>query len=509
MLWHESEDMKNSLHQSFSELEVNDFGPVVKAKIDLRPLTVFVGPSNTGKSYLAILLYSLHRFFALDPHIVVFAALSAARKLKLNKETQNDLVEWAERIFVLETDPLNAENLIAPRGVADLVRSAFDGFNKLGDSLGRDLDMCFELGGEIGNLVRRGRDISAARVVFRKSLPDASGEFSHTLTLNSRETKLGVGLPRNIPVRLDSRSIEELRNVMKFPMSPSAGLDEKELWTLIRGLVVAQMSQVFGSLALPAFYLPADRGGVMSTHKAFIQGLIESSSMVRHPAPAVSGVIADFLRQLFSIELDGLSNRRHTSRDNLVKQIENRVLGGAVRIHKSPTGLPVFKYRPEGWKADLPLTNASSMVSELAPVVLYLRHIVLPENVLIVEEPESHLHPAMQVEFTRQLAAVVNSGIRVIITTHSEWLLEELANLVRLSKLSKAARKKIDKDDVALSPDQVGVWLFEPKNKPKGSVVKEIPLDEESGLFPSGFSDVAVALHNKWADISSGIGEKR
>ena len=48
--------------------------------------------------------------------------------------------------------------------------------------------------------------------------------------------------------------------------------------------------------------------------------------------------------------------------------------------------------------------QASSMVAELAPVVLYLRHLVRPDDVLIIEEPESNLHPAMQVEFTRQLA---------------------------------------------------------------------------------------------------------
>ena len=62
-----------------------------------------------------------------------------------------------------------------------------------------------------------------------------------------------------------------------------------------------------------------------------------------------------------------------------------------------------------------------SMVSELAPVVLYLRHVVGSDSVLIIEEPESHLHPAMQVEFTRQLAAIVHAGVRLIVTTHSEW----------------------------------------------------------------------------------------
>lgn len=44
-------------------LSVKDFGPIAEATIDLRPFTVFVGASNTGKSYLAILLYALHQFF--------------------------------------------------------------------------------------------------------------------------------------------------------------------------------------------------------------------------------------------------------------------------------------------------------------------------------------------------------------------------------------------------------------------------------------------------------------
>ena len=66
------------------------------------------------------------------------------------------------------------------------------------------------------------------------------------------------------------------------------------------------------------------------------------------------------------------------------------------------------------------------MVTELAPVVLYLRYAVEGGSVLIVEEPESHLHPSMQVAFIRQLAKLVDSGVRVIVTTHSEWVIEEL-----------------------------------------------------------------------------------
>ena len=145
------------------------------------------------------------------------------------------------------------------------------------------------------------------------------------------------------------------------------------------------------------------------------------------------------------------------------------------------------------------------MVSELAPVVLYLRHVVQPGETLIIEEPEAHLHPAMQVEFIRQIAALVQAGVRVIVTTHSEWVLEELGNIVRCSELPEARRKKIPQGDFALRPDQVGAWLFKPKLRPKGSVVKEIKLDAETGLYPTDYDDVSLALYNDSVDIFNRI----
>ena len=45
------------------KLKSSNFGPIAESDIELRPMSVFVGPSNTGKSYLAILIYALHQFF--------------------------------------------------------------------------------------------------------------------------------------------------------------------------------------------------------------------------------------------------------------------------------------------------------------------------------------------------------------------------------------------------------------------------------------------------------------
>ena len=194
---------------------------------------------------------------------------------------------------------------------------------------------------------------------------------------------------------------------------------------------------------------------------------------------------------------------------SLANRLESTILGGAVNVQQSPIGYPTFSYQPDGWESELPLMNVSSMVSELAPVVLYLRHLVRPGEVLIIEEPESHLHPALQVEFIRYLAAVVQSGVRVMITTHSEWVIDELANLVRLSELEPDDRYGIGGANYAISPDRVGVWQFKSSHDGEGSNVKEIPYDEEFGGFDADINDVAMDTYNDYAQTSSRIENNR
>ena len=260
-------------------------------------------------------------------------------------------------------------------------------------------------------------------------------------------------------------------------------------------------------LNVPAFYLPADRAGVMQSHKVVVGALIKNATMTGlRPdvqTPMLSGVLADFLERL--IEMDDPTNQHSSSREHGAR-IEQAILGGSVRIKRSEsTNYPRFAYRPNGWEDDLPLINASSMVLELAPVVLFLRHWIRDGNVLIVEEPESHLHPAMQVEFTRQLALLVQAGIRVIITTHSEWVLEELGNIVQRATLPKKQREDLSGGGIALHSDQVGIWLFKKKPSVQGSVVEEVEMDRETGLYPVGFDAVSEELYNDNANIFNRI----
>ena len=509
------------------ELEVKNFGPIAEAKIDLRPLTVFVGPSNTGKSYLAILIYALHRYFSdrfsadrfrasappwIDQHSFVnYDSFWDNENNQFPEKTLYDLVQWLEYTFRDESGVLDNGRIPLSELARSLIRLSFDKSDLWGSDLVGGIFRCFGFDGTKA-LIRKGSR-GGGHVVLRKGVSEDSELFVHRLTVSSQGYTLTTTIPEKTPLETDiSNIISEFRTSLdktKEFLSTERSNDESSKDIATRNLIkmlVANIWPCFTTpLDLPAFYLPADRTGIMHAHTAVTSALIRGAPMagLRQPSstPLLSGVLADFLEQL--INLDTQPQDLKHERSDLGSKIEKAILNGTVDIQRSESGYPHFTYRQEGWKDELPLMNASSMVSELAPVVLYLRHVVGPGSVLIVEEPESHLHPAMQVEFTRQLAALVRAGVRVIITTHSEWVLEELANIVRLSHLPKAERKGIAGGDVALRPDQVGAWLFQPKNRPRGSVVKEIPLDDDSGLFPSGFDEVAVALHNNWAEISS------
>ena len=511
--------MADSTSQDLFELKVTDFGPIIEARIDLRPLTVFIGPSNTGKSYLAILLYALHRYFN-EPYVGRRRRIQRnSRKFGHNgnrKSPPQSLVEISKAILENPIEyrdesgnciggDIHTESIILSDPVVDILRSRC---GEQGGYLGDEISRCFGLE-KVGALIRRGAK-GAACIVCRKRGGNGDALVNHRLTLHADVCEFEAMLPKGAQIRVapgaDYDDDQEVYDDCLYQTAANmTGNTERFLDALIRCI----HPPIDGSLlGIPAFYLPADRSGVMHAHNVVVNALIGSGATTGlRPAtrmPMLSGMLADFLAQLS--ELGAAPNRSRGSRHDLDVQLEKAILGGSIGVDGPEViNYPHFTYKPKGWRGSLPLTNVSSMVSELAPVVLYLRYLVGIGDLLIIEEPEAHLHPAMQVEFTRQIAALVEAGIRVLITTHSEWVLEELANIVRRSELSSPAENTTAGADIALRPDQVGAWLFKPKQRPRGSIVEEVKLDAETGLYPTDYDDVSEALYNENVDIFNRI----
>ena len=127
--WWQSRDVSVAKRKDSERntLAVKDFGPIAEATVELRPFTVFVGASNTGKSYLAILLYALHRFFGRrDPtngwHIP--GADTAASTEQIEKTIRTLLTQ-----VLSPRDSKRSTDVELPEHVAALVRPIMEDVN--------------------------------------------------------------------------------------------------------------------------------------------------------------------------------------------------------------------------------------------------------------------------------------------------------------------------------------------------------------------------------------------
>ena len=462
-------------------VEVRDFGPLAHAAIDLRPLTVFVGPSNAGKTYLATLISALHRACDGFPRI-------PPRGLFIT-----------ERIPAAPgaTDAAR-ENLLTPgRPItcSDLPDDVRARFRDIVDSITVDLT----------EEIKRLFDVEDCAELIRSSAPPRRLQVSLRLREGEQDlwrVTMGVS-PRGetaegvigdvVLVGADATDAERRALADRSRQDPAA-------------LFEHLLDHAARTGAPPrVHHLPATRSGILRSHRVIASSLVERLSRTGSRRDAelrtLSGVTTDFIRGLILYD-------ERTTLDSMIRdladELERDPLHGEIRARQPvPAGNPEFIYRPQGATEDIRLSRASSMVTELAPVVLLLRGGLEPGDTLIVDEIEAHLHPAAQTRMAALLARLVRAGVRVVITTHSDWLLRELGNLMREGELAR--RTAGAPENGGLKPAEVGVWLFQGHDS--GFAVSEIPFDQIEGIEPEEYETVAETLYNRSADLQNRLQE--
>ncbi len=136
------------------------------------------------------------------------------------------------------------------------------------------------------------------------------------------------------------------------------------------------------------------------------------------------------------------------------------MIGGNYQV----SGEDILSYVPrKNKKLKLSLTESSSAIRSLLDLGFYLRHQAEVGDLLIIDEPELNLHPENQRRIARLLARLVNLGIKVLITTHSDYIIKELNTLIMLDRdephLKQIAEEEKYLASELLSPDKVKVYI--------------------------------------------------
>lgn len=148
-------------------------------------------------------------------------------------------------------------------------------------------------------------------------------------------------------------------------------------------------------------------------------------------------------------------------------------------------------------KMDLHLT--SSTVKSLFGLWFYLEHEARPGDVLMIDEPELNLHPTNQRRLARLLAKLVNQNLRVVVSTHSDYLVREINSLIMLAQESPVRENLLAKFDYSLeevlSPDKVSAWVFKDRS------IEPMPISKEEGIAAETFDEVIHKLNDTSDEI--------
>ncbi len=212
-------------------------------------------------------------------------------------------------------------------------------------------------------------------------------------------------------------------------------------------------------------YLPASRTGYLQTYKILAnQAIMNSYSYKKEKDYMPLGeTIREFISQL--------NYGTKFEENEFSKYIEKFILNGKVNIFQNNNAID-FELN-NGTKVDI--NYLSSTVSELIPLVVFLKRGFIEESsLLIIEEPEAHLSFKNQKIMARLITMLVNHGIKVLITTHSDFLIYELNNLIMKDSISK--KKELFKNDIKLDFNKVGLYNFLLKENAR-SVVSRVNID--------------------------------
>lgn len=161
--------------------------------------------------------------------------------------------------------------------------------------------------------------------------------------------------------------------------------------------------------------------------------------------------------------------------------IEHDLLMGEVSMTKSGD----VEFHPQGMAATrkLPFHLSSSIVKTMASLVIYLRHIAKVGDTLIIDEPEMNFHPDVQILLAQIFAVLTTKGLRVILSTHSDYIVREINNLIMAGVISKRNETDLFKEfgytiDMLLDYKDVSVLQF---NKTGKNIVRvtSLTIDEE------------------------------
>ena len=434
--------MTNRISKTNTKFRFKNIGPVHKAGLELGDLTVIAGRNNTGKTYITYTLYGFLKWKS--SHYA--DRLLATQKFSGMKFP--DAYKVAEKISQegLETFALDMETFFRQRKEA--IKMLSRTFSK------EILPSVFS--SQKDDFAKASVDVDIEQTCsndyqYPESDLDQKGPLSIkydgsrvTIVYNRERGRLGITRLQNLVSYSYFRFL--VHDVFPDPFILSAERFGISLFYRELDFTKNQIVDILQKMG----------DDKKDRRRRTLPFMLLEKSASRYALPIKDNI--DYTRNI--PDLSRRKSELHESRlfDHIKEMMDGyyRTSGEDIRF--------VSKFRKEKY-FDIPLHLTSSSVRGLSDLYFFLRHKAEKNTLLILDEPESHLDTHNQRLLARLLASIVRVGLKVLITTHSDYLIKEINNLVMLSKPFAGKADLIKKlkygRNEFLTPDLIRAYIAE------------------------------------------------
>ena len=251
--------------------------------------------------------------------------------------------------------------------------------------------------------------------------------------------------------------------------------------------------------------MPTSRTGFLLTHKELSKKSIREKygKNNNNKITILQNPIMDFIDNLIDLSFHKLNERKEYN--EIFNIFKNNILNGDIKINKETDSI---HYEPTNNK-DLQFLMylSSAVITELAP--FFLKYDTL-YNTFFIEEPEISLHLKLQKEIARILINLININKYVIVSTHSDTILEHINNMGKLKGIKdKEKRNSLIKNysytkNDFLDVGKVRIYKFDTDESDSTDII-ELKGDESTGFYISTFHNYIDKASDEYYNIYNEI----
>ncbi len=317
----------------------------------------------------------------------------------------------------------------------------------------------------LGYMVGNSNLAGDVEIILPSSIPDVI-----TFTVSEELVGLGENVETYVNLQVPG---------LTYKIKDSIGLDEESPFAyLFRFYLRQQIFYKFSRLK-ESYILPPSRGTMMTE-------IVEP----------LTGMYAEFkkdLQQMVKAKQDKLEV------PNKLKSLIRTILDGHVDRKEGK-----YVYSTNG--AEIPLSAAAASIRELASLEFVVNNSDISSISIMIDEPEAHLHPLKQRMMADILTCLVEAGSYIQVTTHSDYFLRRINELVLKFRLKEKCKNDIksyyeacdmldENPDVVLDPASVSAYLLKRCGNNGSEIIRQ---NMDNGIsFASFYEALDSSLRKK------------